>query len=104
MGCFLIFIPLGMLSMFYFLWRYPYGRVWHWLIWIFVIGLVTGGSTYGFCHIRLSEYLATPETEEYVSSLVFRYALANTIYATVLGALHSLWMSRFSKIQMHLPF
>lgn len=104
MGWFLILLPIGLLSMFYFLWRYPYGHVWHWLIWILVIGLVTGGVTYGFCHTRLAEYLATPETEEYASSLVFRYALSNTIYATVLGALHSLWMSRFSKIQMHLPF
>ena len=103
-GWFLLLIPLAFLAMFYFLWRYPYGRIWHWLLWILVIGIVTGGVTYGYCMDKLASYLATIETEQVTFSLLLKYGIVNAVWSIFLAAAHSLWMSRLSKIQKHLPF
>ena len=39
-GLLFIFIPLIFNLLFYFGWRYPYGKFWHWLIW-FVFSIIT---------------------------------------------------------------
>jgi hypothetical protein len=31
-----IFIPIIGMALFYFLWQYPYARLWHWLVWLAV--------------------------------------------------------------------
>lgn len=114
LGATFILIPLFLFAIFYFLWKYPYGKLWHWLVWLFVIFLVASFVSWGISYNEiflsnnqsLNDALADPESgyEHYAKTLPLKYALYNGLLSVVLGFLFSLILKQFSKIQIHLPF
>jgi hypothetical protein len=114
MGLTFLLIPLAGLIMFYFLWKYPYSKLWHWLIWTAVIVLIVLGVTNGIANAEifgsdnqtLNDLLADLDTgyAAYAESLPMKYALANSLLALILSCIYSLLMKQFSKIHVHLPF
>ena len=106
MGFTLFLIPLGLLALFYFLYKYPYATFWYWLVYILIIALVVGGLTYNFVSLSIAEHLnsADQEVADFSNSLVLKYALLNSGLSLIVSFLYSLALQRVSKIQMHLPF
>ena len=114
LGLLYILVPLVLWILFYFAWQYPYGRFWHWGLWLVVTGLTVFFCTWGLAHAEifasdnqaLNDALNDPESgyKAYVSGLPVTYALVNTLSAVILGFIYSLILKQFSKIQMHLPF
>ena len=113
-GMIFILIPLVMWVLFYLVWRYPYGKIWHWLIWWGFISLVVGIVTWQVATVEifesnwqpLNDALADPETGyyQYAETLPIKYALYNSLLCLVLGFIYSLILKQFSKLQIHLPF
>ena len=107
-------IPLLFLLLFYFVWRYPYGKWWHWLIWLLGSSLLVLGATlcianteiFGSNNEGLIYALSNPGSgyNEFASSLPIKYASINFCLALLIGCIYSILMKQFSKIQMHLPF
>lgn len=114
LGIIFLLIPLIMFAAFYFLWKYPYGKFWHWLLWLLIVFLITGGISWGIANNEiflsnnqaLIDALAYPESgyEEYANTLPVKYAFVNGLLAISLGFIYSLILKQFSKIQIHLPF
>ena len=114
LGFSFILIPLLCWMIFYFLWKYPYGKLWHWLLWLTFTILVVAGVTYGIANTELfgsnnqtlNELMADERNKyySYAVKLPIKYALANSLLALVIGALYSILMKQFSKVQIHLPF
>jgi preprotein translocase subunit Sss1 len=104
LGLMFLLIPAAMMALFYFVWRYPYARLWHWLVWLGVITLVVVASTTGYANSFLAEFLTNPETEEFTSGVVSRYAGINAVLGIITGFIISLGFKMISKIQKHLPF
>ena len=113
-GLTFILIPLFCWILFYYIWKYPYGKLWHWLLWLAVIMVIVAGTTYGIANTEifgsnnqaLNEALSDESTgyAAYATYLPLKYALANSILALLIGFIYSLIMKQFSKIQIHLPF
>jgi hypothetical protein len=109
-----ILIPLVFLLLFYYFWKYPYGKLWHWIVWLAVSILVVYITTYSIASSEilesnnqaLNDALADASTgyEQYASSLPVKYAFVNSFLAFIIGFIYSLIMKQFSKIQIHLPF
>lgn len=109
-----ILIPLGCWLLFYFIWRYPYGKWWHWLLWLVVIVILVFGSTWGIANSEilassnqdLIDAIADPESgyEAYAQTLPMKYATINSILAVGITIIYSFVMKQFSKVQTHLPF
>ncbi len=114
LGLIFLLVPLVFWGVFYLLWRYPYGRVWHWLLWlllsavtILVVSWLTAKSAiFDSGNQALVDALADPESgyKAFAAPLPLRYALINSGLALVVGFVYSLILKPFSKIQMHLPF
>jgi len=114
LGMMFLLLPLFWWLLFYYAWRYPYGRFWHWLLWLVLSAVLVFACSYGLAHSEifasgnqaLTDALNDPESgyQAYASGLPVRYAWVNTGSAVVLGFIYSLIMKQFSKIQMHLPF
>lgn len=105
-------IPLACWLIFYFVWRYPYGKWWHWLLWLLFTALLVMGATYG---IARNEILVSsnpdmiscyndPDCFSYAESLPFEYTKANGILSIFISIILSFVLKQFSKIQTHLPF
>jgi len=113
-GLAFILIPLVCWSLFYFAWRYPYGKLWHWLLWMLIVIIIVFPSTWSIANTEifasnnqaLIDALNDPETghKDYASSLPTHYGMINSLLALLLGIVYTLFMKRFSKIQTHLPF
>lgn len=109
-----ILIPLICWLLFYYLWKYPYGRIWHWFVWLLVTIVVVSGVSYGIANAEifasnnqaLNDAIADASTgyENYAATLPLKYALFNGILLLFVGFFYSLVMKQFSKIQIHLPF
>jgi hypothetical protein len=109
-----VLIPLSCWFLFYFVWRYPYGRWWHWLIWLIVITIIVFGTTWGIANSEifassnqdLIDALADPDSgyEAYANTLPLKYATINSILAVIISFIYSMIMKQFSKVQTHLPF
>lgn len=109
-----ILIPLVCWLLFYYLWKYPYGKIWHWFLWLVVTILIVSGITYGIANSEifgsdnqaLNELLADESTgyAKYAATLPLKYALANSLLTIVIGIIYSLFMKQLSKVQIHLPF
>ena len=106
MGLILIIIPVLFLLLFYLIWKYPYATIVHWFLYISLIALIVGGSTYGAVRLDVADYLVDtdPEVVDFTNSLVLKYTLLNIILALVISFLYSLILKLISKVQMHLPF
>ncbi len=113
-GLSFLLIPLACWILFYYLWRNPYGKLWHWIVWLAVTVFIVFCATYGIANNEilgsdnqaLNEALADASTgyADYASSLPLKYALANSLLALILSIIYSLIMKQFSKLQIHLPF
>jgi len=114
LGLIFLIVPLLCWLAFYFLWRFPYGKWWHWLIWLFVAFFVVTGLTYGIANTEifasnntaLNNAISDSSTgyDNIVSTLPFTYSLINGLLSILVGFVYSLIMKQFSKIQIHLPF
>lgn len=114
LGLSFILIPLAAWLFFYFLYRNPYTRIWHWLIFLAVSVLIVLIASYAIAsneifnsnNQALNDAIADESTgyEAFVSSLPMRYALVNSLLAAIIGFIYSLILKQFSKIQIHLPF
>jgi beta-lactamase regulating signal transducer with metallopeptidase domain len=114
LGFSFILIPLVFWLLFYYLWKYPYARIWHWLVWLLISIVTVMGITYGIANAEifnsnnqaLNEAIADESNgyEDYVSSLPLKYAMVNCLLAAITGFIYSLLLKQFSKIQIHLPF
>ncbi len=105
-GLLLLIIPLIFLSLFYFIWRYPYGTIWHWLISLSIIAIIVAASTFGSVSLSLAKFLVDPNPliADFTGSLVWKYAILNGFLAIGISFIFSLILRRYSKVQMHLPF
>jgi uncharacterized protein YqhQ len=113
-GLLFILVSLILWVLFYYVWNYPYGKFWHWLVWLIVTFIIVAGTTYGIANNEifvsnnkvLINALADPESgyEQFAKTLPIKYALFNGILTTGLGFIYSLILKQFSKIQIHLPF
>jgi len=104
LGLIFLFIPIIGMALFYFLWQYPYARLWHWLVWLAVLTLLVIIGTTGYANSFLAEFLTNPDTEEFTGGLVGRYAAINAVLGLITGILISLVFKMMSRIQKHLPF
>ena len=113
-GLSFILIPLVLWLLFYYVWKYPYGKVWHWLVWLLITFVIVAGLTFGIANNEifvsdnqaLINALADPESgyEQFAKTLPLKYALFNGILTIGIGFIYSLILKQFSKIQIHLPF
>lgn len=109
-----VLIPLACWLLFYYVWRYPYGKWWHWLLWLVVIVILVFGTTWGIANSEilassnqdLIDAIADPESgyEAYAQTLPMKYATINSILAVGITIIYSFVMKQFSKVQTHLPF
>lgn len=112
LGMIFILIPLTFFTIFYYLWMYPYGRWWHWLIWLFISLSVVFGCTFGYANSFILNSNAPDmiscynlqQCSDYVNTLPIQYAKANFILSIISGFIWSLILKQFSKVQTHLPF
>lgn len=114
LGLTFILVPLIMFAAFYLLWKYPYGKFWHWFLWLVIAFLITGGISWGISNNEiflsdnqeLIDALADPESgyDEFAKTLPLKYALFNGLLCIAFGFVYSLILKQFSKIQIHLPF
>lgn len=111
--CFII-PAIILLFIFYYVWSYPYSKLWHWILCLLLVALTTFGLTWSLSYEfifnsdsqQLVDLLSNPQSgyEEFALTLPLKYAMWNALFALVLGFLFSLVMQQFSKINTHLPF
>jgi hypothetical protein len=106
MGMLLLFIPLVFLLLFYLLWKFPYATFWHWLIYIGIIAIIVGASTFGSVRLTLAKFLvdSNPLIADFTETLVLKYAILNAFLSLIISLIYSLVLRLYSKVQMHLPF
>ena len=112
LGVIFIFVPLILMAVFYYAWRYPYGRWWHWLIWYVCTILIVFGWTYGYANSYINGSNAqemiqcynVQECADYIKKLPLEYAKANAFLGIIVGFIGSLILKQRSKVQTHLPF
>lgn len=114
LGLLFILIPLLFWIIFYFAWNYPYGKFWHWALWLVVSVIVVFICSWSLINTeifasnnqQLTDAINDPASgySQYASGLPLVYSLINTGLALILGFIYSLFLKQFSKIQMHLPF
>jgi hypothetical protein len=113
-GLSFIFIPLICWLLFYYVWKYPYGKKIHWFIWLFITCVIVFGVTYSIANIEifasgnqaLKDSISDASTgyKKFADNLPLQYALYNSLLTLVIGFIYSLFLKQFSKIQIHLPF
>jgi len=114
LGFLFIGLPLLFWLLFYYLWKYPYGRFLHWLVWLLASAvtvlvatwLVADHALFDSGNQALADALGDAESgyKAYAEELPMRYALINAGLSLAVGFMASLVMKQFSRIQMHLPF
>ena len=113
-GFLFILIPLFLWLLFYYAWKYPYGKLWHWLVWLIITVIVVSASTFSLASVAifasenpsLIDAIADSESgyEDFANSLPLKYAFINAVLTIGIGFIYSLILKQFSKIQIHLPF
>lgn len=113
-GLLFILIPLFCWLIFFYLWKYPYAKFWHWALWWLISICVVFVCTWSLANTeifatnnqQLFDAINDPSSgyKDYASGLPLIYSLINSGLALVVGFLFSLVLKQFSKIQMHLPF
>jgi len=113
-GVSFILIPFICWLLFYRAWKYPYGNLLHWLVWLAITIVVVFSTTYGIANMEilassnqaLNNAISNSSTgyAGYSASLPLKYALFNGSLTLVIGFIYSLILKQYSKIQIHLPF
>lgn len=107
-----LIIPIIVCLFFYFLWMFPYGKWYHWLIWMLGSSFLVLCCTFAISNLILFDpnnpilnnaYGDLP-TYNYASSLPIKYGVCNFFIAFAAGFFISIICKQFSKIQTHLPF
>lgn len=114
LGLSFFLIPLICWFLFYYFWKYPYGKIWHWLVWLFITVVIVSSISYGIANTEifasdnqaLNSAIAASSTgyQKYAEMLPLKYALYNGLLTLIVGFLYCLVMKQKSRIQMHLPF
>lgn len=110
-GLAVVAIPILFWAAFYFIWMYPYGRGWHWLIWMAITLVVVFLSGLGIASLVILassdpimiDCFNDANCNTYAHSLPIQYAFLNVIIAFVWGLIISFAFKQFSKVQAHLP-
>ena len=106
-------IPLILWAIFYFILRYPYANIIHWIFAYLLITIIVFGFSYssvnttiwGSLNPDFNNLLASePDAEKVANSLPTVLGLLNVFYSLISSFCYCLVFKRFSKIQMHLPF
>ncbi|MEG1617589.1 MAG: hypothetical protein RR202_11425 [Bacteroidales bacterium] len=104
-GLLTLFVSLSAAIIFYFLIRYPYTKIWHWLLYAFGIGVfLVGGITYGYLQESLIEFTQDSEMSDITNRIILNYSVYNTVAFLLFFTGLSLVLKRVSKHQYHLPF
>ncbi len=113
-GLTFILIPLFLWILFYYVWKYPYGKFAHWLAWLIITVVIVAGSTYSIANKEifvsdnqaLIDALADTNSgyDDYAQALPIKYAVVNGFLSLIISFIYSLIMKQWSKIQIHLPF
>lgn len=106
LGYLLIGIPLVLTAVFYLLWKYPFAKLWHWLIWWLIAGTFVSLFSYQIiaAQQQFAIYLNDPSQFPDCRSFVNKIVIANGFYSLIIGFLYSLVLKRIPKPQSHLPF
>lgn len=120
LGITFLALPFVLLLGFFFLWKYPYGKFWHWLIYVIIVAIIVGivswQVTYNGIFNSNSQELdnllnnnTVPDGaqigyEDFAYRLLPKYAIINGVLAAFVSFIYSLIQKQFSKIQIHLPF
>lgn len=112
MGTMFVLIPALLMSVFYFIWKNPYGKWYHWLIMLAIIVIVVAISTYGyaesFINYSNAQVMSDCYNDDFCQSLIkdlpFDYAIANFASSALISIVFSIIFKQFSKLQAHLPF
>lgn len=113
LGIAILVCPILVLGVFYFLWKYPYAKIYHWLLWLLVACLVTAIASWNISNgaIFNSENQGLIDAlyedagyEDHAGALPAKFALVNSLLAAILGFIYSLILKHFSKTKIHLPF
>jgi len=114
LGVTFILVPLILWFAFYYFWKYPYAKLWHWIVWLAITAIIVSAITYSIANTEifasnnqaLNDAIADETTgyKNYAASLPFSYAIYNGLFAIVVGLIYSFIMKQFSKVQIHLPF
>lgn len=113
-GLTMLIVPIIFLVLFYFMWRNPYGKKWHYFTWLLISSVLVFGITYYIVFIAVIDsgdpqiqdllYDSSNGFESFAYQYFIKISLLNSALSFVLGFLLSLVMKRFSTLQTHLPF
>jgi hypothetical protein len=109
--CFVL--PILYWLVFYKLYSNPYSKLFHYLIALLLSLVLIGFLSYslvnealwGSNNQALNDLLASDQPAiEIADALPLYLSIYNVILSAILGFVYSIFLKRFSKIQMHLPF
>jgi len=115
-GLIFLLIPIVFWFIFYYLWNYPYGRWWHWLIFLLVVTATVFGLTWSIANIEVLSkapmlcqnvsvsFSEIPGSYEYAQELYLSYSSWNCLLSLIVSFLCSLGFKQISTYQKHLPF
>ena len=114
LGVSFVIVPLVMFASFYLLWKYPYGRFWHWFLWLVITSLLTSVISWSISYNEIilssdnSLNKALNDTEsgykDATYNFLMNYALCNGVLCVITACIYSVLLKQISKIQIHLPF
>jgi len=109
----LVLIPLVCWFLFYFVWKYPYGKIKHWIVWLIITVVILFLATHNVAHkaifdshnMALNESIADTSTgyDNFASSLPGKFAFINSMLGLIISIIYCFIMKQFSKVQTHLP-
>jgi len=112
-GLAFLIIPLVCWLLFYYAWKYPYGKLWHWLLFMLIVIVIVFASTWSIANTEifasnnqdLIEALNDPDSgyKDYATLLPMKYGMINSLLSLAIGIIYSFIMKQFSKVQIHLP-
>lgn len=114
LGFSFILISLTLWAIFYYVWKYPYGKFIHWFVWLLIVACIIFGFSWWITddainfsnNQNLIAAMSDPQSgyQNFADTLPLKYALYNSFFSILIGFIWSTIMRPFSKIQMHLPF
>lgn len=109
--CFVL--PIIFWLLFYKFYSYPYAKLFHWIsafaILLIIVGILSYASVnealLGANNSGIDQLLASNNSaQEIADSLPLYLSIYNVFLSAILGFVYSIFLKRFSKVQMHLPF
>lgn len=111
-GIIFIFIPIICWCLFYIVWKYPYGKILHWFIWllisvflVFVFTINTVNTEIFYSNNQaLNDALTNSSFLMHANSLPIKYSFVNGLLSIIFSFFLIFPGKNLSKIQTHLPF